>query len=59
MRKKSWEHDEASTNGTSSAARRKVVADLTRRDVIDVLDDIADRVTPIQANRSHSLISAV
>lgn len=36
-----------------------IAADLKRRDVIDVLDEISDGVSGIQANRCHSLISAV
>lgn len=60
VHKKSWRHDEALyERHIKSRFGKKVVADLKRRDVIDVLDDIVDDVTPIQANRSHALISSV
>lgn len=60
VHKKSWQHDEDLYNRhVESRLGEKVVADLKRRDIIDVLDNIADRITPIQANRSHALISAV
>lgn len=58
--KKSWTYDESLYNRHVKARMgAKVIAELRRRDVIDILDDIADDVTPIQANRSQSLISAV
>lgn len=60
VNKKSWAEDEALyERHIKSWLGKKVVVDLKRGDVIDVLNDIVDDVTPIQANRSHSLISAV
>ena len=60
VNKKSWTDDEA-LYGRHIKARlgESIAADLKRRDVIDVLDDISDSVSGIQANRCHSLISAV
>lgn len=34
-------------------------ASITRRDVIDLLDQIVDRGSPIQANRIHALVSKI
>jgi integrase len=60
VRKKSWKYDEdLYERHVKSRLGNKVIADLKRRDIIDALDDITDSVTPIQANRSQSLISAV
>ncbi len=60
VNKKSWAEDEALyERHIKSRLGKKVVAELKRRDLIDVLDGIVDDVTPIQANRSHSLISSV
>ncbi len=60
IHKKSWQadvdlyrrHIEARLGSSHASA-------LTRRDIISVLDDIADSVSGIQANRSQALISAV
>ena len=58
--KKSWRHDEGLYKRHIKARLgKRVVAELRRRDVVEVLDEIVEEVTPIQANRSHSLISAV
>lgn len=60
VNKKSWEHDEALyERHIKSRLGKSVVVDLRRRDIIEVLDDIVDDVTPIQANRCHSLMSSV
>ena len=60
VRKKSWQadvdmyarHIKSRIGGSDATA-------LKRRDVIEVLDEIADEVSGIQANRAQSLISAV
>jgi hypothetical protein len=60
VNKKSWEHDESLyKRHVKGRLGKKIVDDLRRRDVIDVLDSIADEVTPIQANRCQAIISAV
>lgn len=60
INKKSWKHDEALYGRhIKSRLGKKIAGDLKRRDVIDVLDSIADDVTPIQANRCQSVITAV
>lgn len=58
--KKSWAHDEALyKRHIEKRLGARLVFDLKRRDVIEVLDDIADDISGIQANRSQALISAV
>lgn len=60
VRKKSWAADLALYE---RHVKRRLADDamrsIDRARVIEVLDDIADRATPIQANRCQSLISAV
>ena len=51
--------DHAHHNRAGRLFGESIAADLKRRDVIDVLDEISDGVSGIQANRCHSLISAV
>lgn len=60
VRKKSWQHDESLYERHIKA---RIAHDdlraITRARVIEVLNDIADKATPLQANRCQSLISAV
>ena len=39
--------------------RDRELSGITKRDVIDILDEIADRGTPIAANRTHAAISGL
>lgn len=60
VKKKSWPHDEALYNRhVAQRIGSKPVTEISRRDVIAVLGDIADKISGIQANRCHSLVSAV
>jgi integrase len=61
-----WLRRDQATNRTRSAIERMLrkdvlpywqhrsVADITRRDVLDILDGVVDRGSPVMANRVHS-----
>ena len=60
LRKRSWREDEE--RHKLHIAKRmgsRLVFDIARRDVILILNDIADTVSPITANRCLSIISVV
>ncbi|MGD9805486.1 MAG: tyrosine-type recombinase/integrase [Hyphomicrobiaceae bacterium] len=60
VHKKSWEADEGLYyRHIHERIGEKTSGTLKRRDIIEALDDIAAKVSGIQANRCHSLISAV
>ena len=67
IKKKSWRADVGLyERHIKKRLGSQIAADLKKRDIIDVLDDIADKVidtdgskTGIQANRAQSLVSAV
>jgi integrase len=56
-KKKSWKIDQMRLNiDVLPAWKRKLMRDVTRRDVEDLLDSIAKRPAPIVANRVRSLL---
>ena len=60
VRKKSWQADlDMYARHIKARIGDNDATVLKRRDVIEVLDEIADEVSGIQANRAQSLISAV
>ena len=60
VRKKSWQADvDMYARHIKARIGDSDTTALKRRDVIEVLDEIADEVSGIQANRAQSLISAV
>ena len=60
MHKRSWRDDEERYRlHIAGRLGSRLVTDVIRRDVIAALNDIADRVSPITANRCQSIISVV
>ena len=58
--KRSWKEDERIlTHDLLPAWGRRKAHEITRRDVMHLLDAIADRGAPIQANRTRALVSKV
>ena len=60
IKKRSWERDEAILNKdfVPTLGRRKA-RNITRRDIVEVLDGIVARGAPIQANRSLEIVRKV
>ena len=60
IKKKSWEMDEKLWHRhVKSRIEQRTAQDIKRMDISTILDDVATNVTPTQANRVQSLISAV
>ena len=60
LHKRSWRDDEVRyKRHIAKRLGSQLVADITRRNIISVLNSIADDVTPITANRCLSIISVV
>ena len=60
IKKKSWESDEKLWHRpVKSRIEKRTAQDIKRMDISAILDDVATNVTPPQANRVQSLISAV
>ena len=60
VQKRSWSQDESRYRiHIKDRLGRFVAADLKRRDIIEALDDIADDVSGVTANRCQAVISAV
>ena len=60
LHKRSWRDDEERYKlHIAKRLGSRLVADIARRDIISTLNDIADKVTPITANRCLSIISVV
>lgn len=58
--KRSWREDERTlAHDLLPAWARRKAHEVTRRDVIALLDAIADRGAPIQANRTRALVSKI
>lgn len=58
IRKRSWTADRRALDyDVIPAWGKRKAKEITRRDVLDLLDDIANRGAPIQANRTLALIS--
>jgi integrase len=58
VHKRSWRNDRLYLNAHVLPKWRRLAAkSITRRDVIDLLDGIVDRGSPVSANRTHSIIS--
>lgn len=59
-RKRTWRGDEKNINNDLLPRwRNKAAREITRRDVIEVLESIVDRGSGIQANRTKALISKI
>ena len=60
VKKKSWADDEKLWHRhVKSRMSDRMAQDIKRTDIVTILDDIAVKVTPTQANRVQSLVSAV